>query len=72
MLGMATIGRERGALHGKPEVKIYFQITKLRRVVIDWEECRLDIVSGRREGSDMLLAQRNRHHNLLVDNPSSD
>ena len=72
MLGMAIRGRERDLWRRKPEVKVYFHITKRRWVGIDWDIRRLEIVSGRREGSEFLLAQRNRRHNLLEDNPSSD
>lgn len=72
MLGMANVGRAPDALDGKREAKIYFQITKRRWVGIDWDVRRLEIVSGRREASEMLLARRNRRHNLLEDNPSAD
>ena len=72
MLGMANVGRAHDAWDGKRGAKIYFQITKRRWVGLDWDLRRLEIISGRREPCETLLARRNRRHNLLDDNPSAD
>jgi len=72
MLGMAIVDHKPHIPHAKRDGKIHFSLSKRRWVEIDWEILSLDIVSGRRDASEMLLAQRNRRHTLMEDNPSSD
>jgi hypothetical protein len=72
MLRMAIINEKPGVSVEKRDGDVLIQIKKHRWVGVYREVFRLDIVSGRRDAAEMLLAQRNRHHNLLDDNPSSD
>jgi len=72
MFGMA-IKDHKPHHHGKRhDGEILIQIKKHGWLEIDWECLRLDLVSGRRDAAETCLAQRNRHHTLIQDNPSSD
>ena len=72
MLRMAIDNEKPGVKIVKRNGDILIQIGKRRWGRHEWDVLRLDIVSGRREAAEMMLAHRNRHHNLHVDNPSGD
>jgi hypothetical protein len=72
MLRMAINHEKPGVSVQRRNGEVLIQIGKRKCGRHDFDVVRLDIVSGRRHGADMMLAQRNRHHDLLVDNPSGD
>ncbi len=72
MLKMAINNDKPGVSVEKRNGDILIQIGKRRWGRHEWDVLRLDIVSGRRDAAEMVLAHRNRHHNLFVDNPSGD
>jgi hypothetical protein len=72
MFGMATTDHKPRVSAERHDGEILIRISNHRWIEIDWECLRLDFVSGRRDAAEMLLAQRNRRHSLIEDNPSSD
>jgi hypothetical protein len=72
MFGMTIPDHKLRAVVHRESGEVLVGVSKRRWIEIDWEMLRLDRVSGRRDAAEMLLAQRNRHHTLIQDNPSSD